>query len=79
MRSLLFFVIITLSVLYSGCGLAQSKNSKHPDPTVAESKATYPIQLTDAQWKAKLTPAQYYILRQQGTEPAGSGKYDHFL
>ncbi len=78
MRSLLFFVIITLSVLYSGCGLAQSKNSKHPDPTVAESKATYPIQLTDAQWKAKLTPAQYYILRQQGTEPAGSGKYDHF-
>ncbi len=32
---------------------------------------------TDAEWRRLLTPAQYEILREHGTEPAGSGEYAH--
>jgi peptide-methionine (R)-S-oxide reductase len=34
---------------------------------------------TDEFWRSHLNPEVYHICRQKGTEPAGSGKYDHFF
>jgi peptide-methionine (R)-S-oxide reductase len=33
------------------------------------------IQKSDAEWQKQLSPDQYYVARQAGTEPAFTGKY----
>ena len=37
----------------------------------------FAFDLNDAQWRERLSPAQYRVLRAQGTEPAFSSPLDH--
>ena len=81
--------VLTAAIFFLACGcdikpLPQSDQHKTP-AAVKElgdsnmSDKTEKIMKTDAEWRKTLTPAQYLILREKGTEPAFSGKYDEFF
>jgi len=40
-----------------------------------DTNSTTETQLTDVQWRERLTPEQYEVLRKHGTERAFTGKY----
>jgi len=37
----------------------------------------YPVEMSEEQWRAKLTPQRFAVLRQSATEPAFSGELLH--
>ncbi|KAF2825277.1 SelR-domain-containing protein [Ophiobolus disseminans] len=47
-----------------------SSSRRMPDNT------TYPVQKPEGEWQAQLSPEQFRVLRQKGTEFAHTGKYD---
>ena len=56
-------------------GVATSMSTDLP----ATSTRRYPVKLDDAEWRRRLTPQEYAVLRQAGTERAYTGEYwdDH--
>jgi peptide-methionine (R)-S-oxide reductase len=50
-------------------------NTTAQDHAPETGPMTFPIQKTDAEWRAILTDEQYRVLRQKGTERPGTGEY----
>ena len=42
-------------------------------------KEDVPFRLREEEWRAKLTDAEYYVMRDFGTERAGSSPYDKLV
>ncbi|KAL8137308.1 hypothetical protein V2J09_003309 [Rumex salicifolius] len=56
-----------------------NSSSSGRDGGVVAMAASTPVQKSDDEWRAILSPEQFRILRQKGTEYPGTGEYDKFF
>ncbi|MFD2588245.1 peptide-methionine (R)-S-oxide reductase MsrB [Croceitalea marina] len=60
-------IAILVLLVLSGCkGISQEEKEKLTAKN--DEKKTYAVTKTDAEWKAELTDAEYYVLRKAATE-----------
>lgn len=52
-----------------------SASETRPEGAPPPAPGADPASISDAQWRERLTPEQYAVLRGRGTEPAFTGRY----
>jgi peptide-methionine (R)-S-oxide reductase len=73
--------ILALSAAFAlsaACSEKSSGTTRNHPQKMDQSPAPAPVSRTDAEWRASLTPDQYHILREAGTEPAFGRAYEEF-
>ncbi|WP_339700048.1 peptide-methionine (R)-S-oxide reductase MsrB [uncultured Roseivirga sp.] len=68
-----------LVILLVASVITLKSQEDHPsDINIEQDKPKYEIQLSEKEWKERLSPLQYAVLREQATETMFSGKYNKF-
>jgi methionine-R-sulfoxide reductase len=69
------FIVAILSLVLLSCNQSTSQT---PDKSVqAVADTTQKIKRSDAEWKRVLTPTQYHILREKGTDAPFAGNFTY--
>ncbi len=77
MKQFISAALVLFTVGFYACQTPAATNeaNKLQTPSTKSSMDTEKVNKTDAEWKAQLTPDQYDVLRNKGTERPGTGVY----
>jgi len=53
----------------------EAQSTTTPAATAAVESESFSLKLTEAEWRERLTPSQYHVMRVKGTERAFTGTY----
>jgi len=75
MKNFLYAALLTSTLLLGGACSTSGQETKEKSKEPAKTSSVQKVNRTEAEWKKILTPEQYHVLREKGTDRAFTGKY----